>query len=80
MPHTSKIEEKNKMARETKFATLGRAIADAASRGDSVDHLIEEVALRRWQEQQQTDKATAFAALEHFSHRCTPYPENLNHA
>ncbi len=63
MPNLSKLEERTKIATEAKFATLGRAIADAAPGSSEEQSLIAEAALRRTQEQNAVDKLTRFAAL-----------------
>jgi hypothetical protein len=66
MPHMSKLEDELKIANETKFASLGRAIADAtrARTGRGVPTaLLEEARLLRWLEQSQVDNQTQFAAL-----------------
>lgn len=57
------IEEKIKLGRETQFAVLGRAIADAARTGQPYGHLVAEAAQRRQQEQDSADRLTQFAAL-----------------
>ena len=63
MPHTSKLEEASKIVREAKFATLGRAIADAPENSDQLAWAINEATLRRSQEQANSDKLIEFAAL-----------------
>lgn len=63
MAQQSYAEEQTKIAREAKFATLGRAIADTIAAGGSAQVLIQEAALRRQQEQESADKLTQFAAL-----------------
>jgi cell division inhibitor SulA len=61
--HQSYAEEQTKISREAKFATLGRAIADAVLDGGSAAVLIREAALRRQQEYERGDRAARFAAL-----------------
>lgn len=56
-------EEATKIAREAKWATLGRAIADAARAGQSHARLDQNAATMRAVEQAQADKQTQFAAL-----------------
>ncbi len=56
-------EEATKIARETRFAVLGRAIADALRAGDPAQALIDEATLRRRQEQDSAAKEQRFAAL-----------------
>jgi hypothetical protein len=56
-------EEATKINRETKWATLGRAIADYSRMGENPAALIDEAATLRQMEQDQTDKATRFAGL-----------------
>lgn len=63
MPHQSQAVEAMKTAKEARLATLGRAIADAAARGDRLDGLVREAALRRAQEQQRSNRQIEFAAL-----------------
>lgn len=63
MPHQSHAEEATKIAKETKFAVLGRAIADAHATGAETKRLITQAMELRYIEQQQTDKQIAFAAL-----------------
>jgi xanthine dehydrogenase iron-sulfur cluster and FAD-binding subunit A len=52
-----------KISRETKWATLGRAIADSSRIGENPAPLILEAAILRQSEQEQRDKATRFAGL-----------------
>jgi len=56
-------QEAIKISRETKWATLGRAIADYSRMGENPAALIDEAATLRQMEQDQTDKATRFAGL-----------------
>ena len=63
MPHQSHAEEATKIANETKFAVLGRAIADAHATGAETKRLISEAMTLRYIEQQQTDKEIAFAGI-----------------
>lgn len=63
MSHTSKLEEANKIAGETKWAVLGRSIADAHATGADTKRHISQAMQMRYVEQQQTDKLIAFAAL-----------------
>jgi hypothetical protein len=63
MAHQSHAEEATKIAKETKFATLGRSIADAYATGTDTKRLITYAMELRYIEQQQIDKETAFAAL-----------------
>ncbi len=57
------IEESTKIAKDTKFSVLGRAIADGARAGQDVTRHIAEAELLRRQEQESADKNTRFAAL-----------------
>lgn len=57
------LEESTKLAKETQWATLGRAIADAMACGRSIEHLIEQAEILRRIEQQSADRETQFAAL-----------------
>ena len=56
-------EEATKSSRETKWATLGRAIADSSRMGESPAAFIDEAAALRQMEQERTDKASRFAGL-----------------
>jgi hypothetical protein len=56
-------EEAIKSSRESKWATLGRAIADYSRMGENPAALINEAAILRQMEQERTDKATRFAGL-----------------
>jgi hypothetical protein len=56
-------EEAIKISRETKWATLGRAIADYSRMGENPASLIHEAATLRQMEQERTDKASRFAGL-----------------
>ena len=56
-------EEATKSSRETKWATLGRAIADYSRMGENPARLIDEAATLRQMEQDRTDKTTCFAGL-----------------
>jgi hypothetical protein len=56
-------EEATKISRETKWATLGRAIADYSRMGENPAALIHEAATLRQMEQDRADKATRFAGL-----------------
>lgn len=57
------IEESIKLAKETRWAVLGRTLADAASQGKPVTAHIAEAELLRRQEQDSADRETQFAAL-----------------
>jgi hypothetical protein len=63
MSNESKLEEASKIAREAKFAALGRAIADAAMAGAEVSRLTDEAERMRRHELEMIDKQTQFAAL-----------------
>lgn len=63
MAHASHAEEATKIAKETKFAALGRAIADAAHRSEATRHLIAEAETLRRIEQNSADRQMQFAAL-----------------
>jgi hypothetical protein len=63
MAHQSYAEEQTKISRETKFATLGRAIADRVLSGDDATEFIQEAAVRRYQEYERGDRSARFAAL-----------------
>lgn len=56
-------EETIKISRESKWATLGRAIADSSRMGENPAVFIHEAAILRQLEQERTDKATRFASL-----------------
>jgi hypothetical protein len=56
-------EETIKISRESKWATLGRAIADYSMMGENPAALIHEAATLRQLEQERTDKAIRFAGL-----------------
>ena len=56
-------EEKTKIAKEAKFATLGRALADYTMRGDSITLLVNETQTLRQIEQDSVGKETQFASL-----------------
>ena len=56
-------EEATKISRESKWAILGRAIADYSMMGENPAALIHEAAILRQSEQEQRDKATRFAGL-----------------
>ncbi len=57
------IEESIKIAKDVKFAVLGRAIADSASSPQGLAPLLREVTLLRRQEHEVTDKEVAFAGI-----------------
>jgi len=57
------VEEATKSSRETKWAILGRAMADYSRMGENPAPLIHEAATLRQMEQDRTDKATRFAGL-----------------
>lgn len=63
MSHTSKTEETYKISRDTRFAVIGRAIADAFRSEGNTSALVHEVMKLRHAEQESADKATQFAAL-----------------
>ncbi len=56
-------EESTKIAKETRFAVLGRAIADNATAGESNARLILEAQILRRKEQDGWTRMTSFAAL-----------------
>ena len=56
-------EEATKIARETKFAVLGRAIADSAANGQDPQRLIDQARILRAIEQRNADRQTLFAGL-----------------
>ena len=56
-------EEAIKISRETRWAALGRAIADYSRMGEDPAPFIHEAATLRQMEQDRTDKATRFAGL-----------------
>jgi hypothetical protein len=57
------VEEAIKSSRETKWATLGRAIADSSRMGENPAALINEAATLRQMEQERRDKTSRFAGL-----------------
>jgi hypothetical protein len=57
------IEESIKLAKETKFAVLGRALADGIKRGENTSAIRQELQVIRLQEQESTSVETRFAAL-----------------
>ena len=59
------LEESTKIATEAKFATLARALADAIECGDTSaqDAAVDEMTLRRAQEQASSKTTNQFAAL-----------------
>ena len=59
MPHESKEEEQRRQGNETRWATIGREIADGHNRAA----YMREAAILREQEQSSADRATQFAAL-----------------
>jgi hypothetical protein len=63
MPHLSKEEEASRLGNETRWATLGRSIADAHKAGGSIRQLVEQAEVMRAVEQSHADKLTQFAAL-----------------
>lgn len=63
MTQAGNAAEAEKIASETKFATLGRAIADYSNHGEPIQMLIDEVQNLRRIEQDSADKSTQFAAL-----------------
>lgn len=65
MAHQSYAEEQTKIAKEAAFATLGRAIADAANGIDAgnLKLLVEDATVRRQAEQLSGTRTTKFAAL-----------------
>jgi len=56
-------EEATKIAKDVRFAVLGRGIADVARSGGSFRQLVAEAALLRQQEQDSANKQTRFAAI-----------------
>jgi hypothetical protein len=56
-------EEEIKISRESKWATLGRAIADYSMMGKNPAPLINEVAMLWQMEQERIDKTSRFAGL-----------------
>jgi hypothetical protein len=56
-------EEATKIAKDVRFAVLGRAIADVSRAGGSYRQHVAEATLLRQQEQDSADKQTRFAAL-----------------
>jgi hypothetical protein len=63
MPHVSKEEQAWKEANETRWATLGRSIADQHKAGGSIRQLVEQAEIMRAVEQSNADKLTQFAGL-----------------
>jgi hypothetical protein len=63
MPHESKTIEELKIAREAKWAALGREIADTATRQSNMTGLLTEARIMRQIEQSRADRQTRFAAL-----------------
>jgi hypothetical protein len=63
MSHENIADTEAKSAREAGFATLGRAIADAARSGGYAAGAIKDAANRRRAEHNAGDRATRFAAL-----------------
>ncbi len=59
----SKLEGANKIADDVHFAVIGRAIADAARRGESFEGLANEALLLRQHEQDSADRQVQFARL-----------------
>lgn len=57
------VEETYKISKDTRFAVLGRAVADAALAGQSTLRLIEELEQLRHHEQDSADRETRFAAF-----------------
>lgn len=57
------LAEQSKIAKNTRFATLGRAVADAHSTGRDTHMLMHELAQLRHQEEQVSDRQVAFAGL-----------------
>lgn len=57
------LAEQTKMAKNTRFATLGRAVADAHRAGRDTSLLTQELMLLRKQEHQVSDRQIAFAGL-----------------
>src|ERR1035437_3710996 len=63
MTHLSSIAEQMKISSEAWWATIGRAIADNARNGHSVQSLVDAAESRRALEYQNVEKLTQFAAL-----------------
>jgi len=59
----STLAEQTKIAKNTRFATLGRAVADAHRAGLDTKLLLAELATLRAQEHQVSDRQVAFAGL-----------------
>lgn len=59
----NKVEEALQISRETKFATLGRAIADAYRSENDTTQLISEAMRLRYMEQESAEKLVAFAGM-----------------
>ena len=56
-------EESHKIAREVRFANLGRQLADSAMRGAATGELLSELAIIRTAEHRVSDRVVAFAGL-----------------
>jgi hypothetical protein len=63
MSHVSSAAKADKIADSTRFAVIGRAIADAARQRQPHAHLIAELATLRAIEQNCNDREIAFAGL-----------------
>jgi hypothetical protein len=63
MPHLSKAEEASRLGNETRWATLGRSIADAHKAGGSIQQLVEQAEIMRAVEQSHAEKQIQFAGL-----------------
>lgn len=63
VPGTATAAERYKIAKETRWAVLGRTIADAASHGQTTTHLVREAQIMRAAEQATSDRNIQFAAL-----------------
>ena len=57
------LSESTKVSKEVQFATIGRAIADAANSGKDYSALVDEVNLLRQQEHELASRETQFSAL-----------------
>jgi hypothetical protein len=57
------LEESTKLSKDARFATLGRAIADASISGQSIREAVAEAQLLRWQEQDSASRETRMSAL-----------------
>jgi hypothetical protein len=73
------IEESIKLAKETKFAVLGREYADRLMHGKDIGPIAHELQMLRRQEQESTSMETRFAGLARMIGDATRNGKDVGH-